>query len=367
MQRILNYLIKNRKWIGVLLMVTGINTILNVGVIVAENLAHHEELEWSFYVINEFTGTFTILLLIPFLIKLFESIPLKRPYFIGKVFLYLLVTVIFGFIYTSIMYAARIPLYGLVGITRLHEIFNELPYRYLMEYFKQFFSFWLVYIVYLAISGYQKNREKELAESELKEALLKAQLQNLQAQLHPHFFFNTLNTISSVMYDDPGKADRIITLLSEFLRKVIGLKEKHLHSLGEEMELLKKYTDIMLARYPDKLSIIYEVEKDALSEQVPVLFLQPILENAIQNSVDFKEKAIIYLGSRIEPSSWSLRIRDNGPGIQEGALTFGTGLSNTINRLQKLFNEDYEFELKNRKEGGLDVLIGFPKTVQNAL
>ena len=357
------YLKKRKKWIPILIAILSINACLNIGIIVAENLAHHQELDWIFYIINEFTGTFTILVFIPFLFLLFKKYPLRKPHLGSRVILYLLSSLLFGFLYTSIMYAARVPLYTLVGITRLDEIFNNLPYRYLMEYFKQFFTFWLVFVIYLAVDQYRSNRNRMLKEAQLKEELLRSQLKTLQMQLHPHFFFNTLNTISSVMYNDPKRADKIISLLSDFLRNVLGLKDQLQHTLQEEIQLLQKFTGIMMQRYPDKLMIDYQVDENCLREQIPVLLLQPIVENAIHYGIDHQEKTIVEIKSKLKDAHLNILITDNGPGVAEGNVNQGTGLSSTILRLQKLYKDQYQFELKNRVEGGLKVSIELPKSV----
>jgi len=354
------HLYKNRKWILILIAFATINAILNIGVIVSENIAHHHEIEWTFYLINEFTGSFILILFIPPLFWVFNKWPLRMKGLLNRLLFYTLVSMLFGFLFTSLMYGIRVPLYKLVGITRLHEIFNDLPYRYLMEYFKQFFTFWLIYIVYWAINQYQSNRKKEIQESLLKEELLKSQIQSLQMQLHPHFFFNTLNTISSVMYTDPARADKLISRLSSFLRNVIQLKDQPVHSLKDEISLLKQFTDVMLERYPDKLKVEYLVPEDCLSCEVPVLLLQPLVENAIQYAIDFQDQTLVQLKAQLSLDTLNIHILDNGPGIQEGSISQGTGLSATLQRLEKLYKDQYHFELKNETKGGLSVHISLP-------
>ena len=162
-----------------------------------------------------------------------------------------------------------------------------------MEYFKQAFTFTLIYLLYWAIEQYRQNQKRQAEEADLKEELLKAQVQSLQMQLQPHFFFNTLNTISSIMYKEPERADKLISRMSSFLRNVIGLKNKPLHPFEEEVILLKQFIDVMLERYSDKLIVKYEVCANCRNVQVPVLLLQPIVENAIQYAIDFQEKTEI--------------------------------------------------------------------------
>ncbi|MEL6924183.1 MAG: histidine kinase, partial [Bacteroidota bacterium] len=274
--------------------------------------------------------------------------------------IYLLASLAFGFTLTSLMYGLRVPLYKLVGIDRLAEIFNDLPWRYLMEYFKQFFVFMLIYFVYRGINEYHKNREREQQEVVLRQELLKAQIQGLQMQLHPHFFFNTLNTISSVMYHNPARADRLISQLSKFLRNVIDLKDQQLHPLEKEIELLQQFTDVMKERYRDQLFVQFDIAETCTAYAVPVLILQPLVENAIKYAIDHQEQTEVRVQAQCEEERLLLEVIDNGPGIREGSLTKGTGLSATIARLQKLYPDQYQFDMQNRTQGGLQISINLP-------
>ena len=363
MLSIFKYLRERKTEMLILLLVAIAIACLNIGVIISDRMAHHLEIELVFNIINELTGAFTAVALVPPLFRLFERWPLRRPYLLQRIALYMLLTVVYGFVFTSIMYLSRVPLYHLTGITRLHEIFNNLPYRYLMEYFKQLSSFWTVYLVYWGIQQYRANQARLMREGQLKEELLKAQVQSLQMQLHPHFFFNTLNTISSIMYRDPARADRLITRLSTFLRSALQLKDRSFHNLEQEIDLLQQYTNVMLERYPDKLAIDYHVQEDARSQQVPVLLLQPLVENAIQYAMDHKPRTEISIRAATRQERLNLQITDNGPGIAAGEMSYGTGLTNTLQRLQKLYASEFKFDLQNDDAGGLSVQISLPKSI----
>ena len=136
---------------------------------------------------------------------------------------------------------------------------NDLPYRYLMEYFKQLVDFWLIYAIFWGVNQYKANKNREIQGLHMQQELVKAQLSSLQMQLHPHFFFNTLNAISSIMYTDPARADRIISRLGGFLRTVLQLTDTPSHSLSDEIALTKQFTQIMEERYPDKLTVTYNI------------------------------------------------------------------------------------------------------------
>ncbi len=344
-------------FIGIALL----NACLNFGVIIAENLAHNHSQDWIFYIINEITGSFTILLFIPFLFYFFRRVVLNRPKIILKILIYLLISVIFGILYTSIMYIARVPMYALTGIDRLPEIFNKLPYRYMMEYFKQFFSFWIVYLIFWALEQYKKNQESAIRALQLKEELLKSQVQQLQMQIHPHFFFNTLNTISSVMYKEPEKADTMISDLSGFLRSALQTKDLLYHSLEEEINLLKQYSGIMLQRYPDKLSVIYEVSSEAMDAKLPVMLLQPVLENAVKYSIGHGKRTKITVKANLKVEDLVIEIIDNGPGLNLEKLEMGIGLQSVTERLEKLYEERHLFKISIPSKGGTSVSFLIPQ------
>ena len=360
MLAIKEYIRKHKKWILIVFILGTIQALLYVGIIVSENLFHHETIDLPFYLINEFTGVYTALLLIPLQLYFFKRFPLSRENYRSRIWLYLLCTIIYGVTQTSIMYALRLGIYPLVGITRIGEIFNDLPYRYLMEYFKQIASFWLVYFVYWGIIQYQNNQKQRVKAAQLQGELLKSHLKSLQMQLQPHFFFNTLNTISSIMYDNPTQADQLISRMSQFLREVIHTKDKPLHSLQEEIALLQKYTDVMLARYPDKLQIEYHLVPESLSYSIPVLLLQPIVENSIKYSIDHRELTRIQITAVLEQGSMKIQIIDNGPGIEEGNFMVGTGLSSTVDRLEKLYEGRQLFMIENQEDDGTIVTINIP-------
>src|SRR6266550_8973248 len=143
----------------------------------------------------------------------------------------------------------------------------------------------LIVIAVHALLYYQSFRASELAQSSLKTQLAKAQLRALKMQLHPHFLFNTLHSISSLVLEDPPKANSMIARLGDFLRLTLDHADHELVTLKEETEFLRAYLDIEQVRFGDRLKVAFEMEPMTLSAQVPHLILQPVVENAIQHAV----------------------------------------------------------------------------------
>jgi two-component system LytT family sensor kinase len=222
----------------------------------------------------------------------------------------------------------------------------------------------LIVIAVHALLYYQNFRASELAQSSLKTQLAQAQLRALKMQLHPHFLFNTLHSISSLVLEDPPKANSMIARLGDFLRLTVDNSEQQLVTLKEETEFLRCYLDIEQVRFGDRLTVAFELEPQTLSAQVPHLILQPIVENAIQHAIAPRAaQGRIRVEAKRLNSLLRVAISDSGPGIDSNANSLGkkgVGLSNVRSRLQQIYGPDFRFELMNASDGGLTVVIEIP-------
>jgi two-component system LytT family sensor kinase len=222
----------------------------------------------------------------------------------------------------------------------------------------------LIVIAVHALLYYQNFRASELAQSSLKTQLAQAQLRALKMQLHPHFLFNTLHSISSLVLEDPPKANSMIARLGDFLRLTVDNSEQQLVTLKEETEFLRCYLDIEEVRFGDRLTVAFELEPQTLSAQVPHLILQPVVENAIQHAIAPRAaQGHINIEAKRLNSLLRVAISDSGPGISSNANSLGkkgVGLSNVRSRLQQIYGPDFRFELMNAGDGGLTVVIEIP-------
>src|SRR6266436_5432541 len=222
----------------------------------------------------------------------------------------------------------------------------------------------LIVIAVHTLLYYQSFRASELAQSSLKAQLAQAQLRALKMQLHPHFLFNTLHSISSLVLEDPPKANSMIARLGDFLRLTVDNSDQQLVTLKEETEFLRCYLDIEQVRFGDRLTVTFELEPQTLSAQVPHLILQPVVENAIQHAIAPRStRGHINIEAKRLNSLLRVAISDNGPGIDSNANSIGkkcVGLSNVRSRLQQFYGPDFRFELMNAGDGGLTVVIEIP-------
>ena len=227
--------------------------------------------------------------------------------------------------------------------------------------------YWVIVAVSQGFDYYQRFRERELRASELEKGLVQAKLRALQMQLNPHFLFNTLHSISSLMHKDVEAADRMVMQLGDLLRTALESADTQEMTLREELEFLERYLDLEQIRFGDRLSVKRKIEADTLDARVPNLILQPLVENAIRHGIEpWSKPGCIELGASRSDNRLILTVADNGAGLrQQEPITEGVGLSNTRERLRALYGDAHRFELRRGPEGGLLAQLTIPFRVEN--
>ena len=216
-----------------------------------------------------------------------------------------------------------------------------------------------------AVAYYHESQQRKVKQATLETRLVEAQLKTLQAELHPHFLFNTLHAISTLVHRDPEAADRMISRLSDLLRITFQRSGEARVSLKEEIEFLQKYLEIEQTRFQDRLTVRVEIDPDALDAEVPRMILQPLVENAIKHGIGKRvEGGCVQIAAAREDDRLWIQIRDNGGGLQGGivrALNTGVGLSNTRARLDCLYGGQHQLVFSDQR-GGLAVRVEIPYT-----
>ncbi len=211
---------------------------------------------------------------------------------------------------------------------------------------------------------YARYRERELRASQLEAQLAQSQLQVLKMQLHPHFLFNTLHSISALMHEDVEAADRMMARLSDLLRMTLERAGSQEVPLREELDFLNLYLEIQQTRFGERLAVDRDIAAEALDARVPNLILQPLVENAIRHGISSRAS-----GGRIairavrEGSVVRLEVEDDGPGMDPAHLAVnsqGLGLANTRARLEQLYGKAQRLDLENASSGGLRVRLVIP-------
>lgn len=208
------------------------------------------------------------------------------------------------------------------------------------------------------------SQQKELRAVHLSGQLAHARLQVLKNQIQPHFLFNTLHSISALMMTNVVAADRMMTYLSDLLRLSLEDKGNQLTTVNRDLEFVSVYLEIEKTRFEEKLRVAFEVEPECLDAQVPHLFLQPLVENAVRHGTSKRSQlGEINIVAKRREDKLEIWIRDNGPGFvgpAEDLFQRGLGLSLTRERLEALYAKDQECKIRNLETGGAEVYVRLP-------
>ena len=236
--------------------------------------------------------------------------------------------------------------------------------RFFLALFKRVDSDMLVYAMLVgavaALRYHDQYRTRDLRASQLEAQLAQAQLQLLRSQLHPHFLFNTLHAISTLMHRDVEAADRMMSRLSELLRISLNGAERHQVALAEELEFLAPYLDIERTRFSDRLRVDIDVGGDARDALVPALLLQPLVENAIRHGIAPRRgPGRVTVHAERQGDRLVLDVSDDGVGPPP-ALEEGIGLGNIRQRLARLYGDDCSMTAAGRGPAGFAVRLSLP-------
>ncbi|MGH9756062.1 MAG: sensor histidine kinase [Blastocatellia bacterium] len=245
--------------------------------------------------------------------------------------------------------------YQKAGVDWLSWIFTTLPFGV---------------AVYLCVVGVEhavryfiEARERDVQLARLSEQLSNARFAALQAQVNPHFLFNTLNTIAVFVRDnDRQAAVRIVEQLSEVLRTTLGRHRLNEVPLGEELELVRQYVAIEEARFSDRLRPEFDIDDSLLSAATPSFALQHLVENAIRHGIAKSPDAgRLVIVARRDGDTLELSVTDDGAGIEADLVTpQGRGIENTRERLRALYGERASLEIARRAEGGTVATLRAP-------
>lgn len=284
---------------------------------------------------------------------------------------------------TVVKLAVHIPLVDLSGIQGLQranlETFNV-----------SLLTCWLIVGACHAIVHYRTSQERMRRALELEAHLTRARLQLLQAQLEPHFLFNTLHSIGTLMHRDVEAAEAMLVRLSDLLRMALDHGERQQVPLATEIEFTRLYLGIQEMRFRDRLAVSFDLDPDALLGICPAMILQPLVENAVRHGVEATAaRGTVSITARREGDRLRLTVTDNGPGLRSrpdrdsrvhrsadlnsggradaeasGSArrgdSPGVGLANTRARLEMLYDRRQRLELADVPSGGLRVTVEIP-------
>lgn len=225
--------------------------------------------------------------------------------------------------------------------------------------------------LYFGIKYYQQLQEQTEQTLKATAAAHQAQLKMLRYQLNPHFLFNTLNAISTLILDGANEiANKSVVRLSDFLRYTLDNDPMSRVTLGSELTALDLYLEIEKVRFGDRLVVEKHIEAPAEKALVPSLILQPLIENAIKYAITpFEDGGVLKISARVQHGTLVMQLSDTGPGLGNGESSHkssGVGLKNTRERLQQLYGDEQAFTLAPNDPSGLRITINIPYTENDA-
>ncbi len=308
-------------------------------------------------VVEEFTGAYGALVLLPMIIWF------ARRFCFGTNWVQALAgnavgALLYSGLHTTIMWWSRIAVYWILGLGWYD--YGNMFYRYPMELAGDIFDYSLLF-GFITLFDYVATRRKvEVKQAELEAKLSEAKLENLRLQLQPHFLFNTLNAISSVMYEDVRKADQMLSQVSEFMRLVLASGGVQSVTVDEELRIERMYVDIMKTRLERNLMLDVHVDETAHKALVPFMVLQPLLENSIRHGMGSTRTSIdLEIDVARQNGSTVIQVADDGVGFGEDAAR-GIGLSNIVSRLDYMYGSRASFAIGARNDGGTLATLTFP-------
>jgi two-component system, LytTR family, sensor kinase len=263
----------------------------------------------------------------------------------------------------AIIVATEVVLTDLLHV-RGAPLAETLRFGFLANFHSLLPTYWLILAGFYAFDYYVKFRDREVRASQLETRLAEAQLRALRMQLQPHFLFNTLNSISSLMYSDLEAADSMMTRLADFLRLTLESDGAQEVPLGRELEFVARYLEIERIRFEERLVVDLAVEEEARRALVPSMVLQPLVENALRHGIDRRAGGgrVALHASRVN-DRLRVRITNDGPLLvadDETSARQHVGLANTRDRLAQLYGGDYLLRFEPLERGGAVVTLELP-------
>jgi two-component system LytT family sensor kinase len=317
---------------------------------------------YSLYI--QMTWSYLWALATPLVLWAADRLPIERTNWIRSALLHIPISIVLSVVITAL---GRVVIWLNYGYRSGKPLPFEAVTNFVIGNFSEGIGIYLlIALTSYAYSYYSRYREGQLRTLQLEAQLSHAQLQALKMQLHPHFLFNTLHSISALLNKDIEAARKMITRLGDFLRLTLENSGSQEVTLQQEMEFLTCYLEIERIRFQNRLVTCMDLGEQTLAAKVPNLILQPIVENAIRHGIAPRSTpGVIEIAAKQVGGRLRIQVRDNGPGLPEhrtsqNQFKKGLGLANTETRLKQLYGADHLFDLSNDPAGGLLVTLEIP-------
>jgi two-component system LytT family sensor kinase len=343
------------KWFALLFAVWTLLALLSVAQTAMAFSQRGQPIAWGQLFAARFLDWYSCAVFTPVFFWLVRRYPLDETPKRVAIPLYLLVSGVCA----VLKFALQLPIVRLIGGPGTMTLGAVLAQGFLVE----LMIFWAIIAAIQALELQRRLSQREQLALQLRAQLSEAELELLKGQLRPHFLFNTLNGVASLIHTAPDVADFVVVQLSDLLRASLDHEGAREVPLAEELALLDKYLAIMDARFGGRLSIDREISPAALSALVPQFLLQPLIENALEHGIGRRAGAgRITIRASVEGAGrLRLEVSDDGAGLAGGSTTDeGVGLRNTRQRLQRLHGDDQSLALSPISGGGTLVVVEIP-------
>lgn len=308
---------------------------------------------WGDLLPGRFADWYTCALFTPLFVWLGSRYPIDRQSWRITLPLMLVVTSVC----VVIKYAVLVSIEHALGLNLRASFGSELSRNFANESM----AFWAVIGIVHAFEFNRRYREREITAADLRARLSEAQLEALRSQIHPHFLFNTLHGISTLMHRDVDAADRMLTRLSDLLRLTMQHRDRNEISLRDELALVEHYIEIMRIRFGDRLTVRQRVGSETLDALVPQFLLQPLVENALDHGIARTTgPGTIEISATAKDDTLEIAISDNGLHSSGARKKSGIGLANTRRRLEQLYGQSQSISLEKLPDRGTRVTVAIP-------
>jgi two-component system LytT family sensor kinase len=242
---------------------------------------------------------------------------------------------------------------------------HRLAFHLDAEFIDSLVIFWCVFALFRGVGYYQKFREKEAAAAQLSVQLAQAQMAALRMQLNPHFLFNTMNSISSLMRTDIAAADTMLEQLGSLLRITLERGEVQFIRLNDEMEFVEMYLAMQERRFTGRVHQQLWVHPELHDALVPTMILQPLIENAYTHGLSrLDSNGLLHIEATRKDSHLTLSVLNNGAGLNSNSSKVtdgqGVGLANIKSRLQLHYGDRHTFSIREVARDQVEVTITLP-------
>jgi two-component system LytT family sensor kinase len=326
---------------------------------------HPEKFDWISVAPIPFLNFFAWALLVPYVYQVLLRWPLNVKPRVGKVLIHILIALLLGliqevitnFLYFDLLaYADRF----IWSYDAVRDVLLHLPGGVL----QRFMEYWLLLVILMYVESNRQVGEKRSQLLLLQNQLQAAELNSLKKQLQPHFLFNALNTVSSLMEDNVEAAQDVLIRLGQLLRTTLDEDRLNRVPLLHELDTASHYLAIESVRYKDRLKVVYSVTNDCHDAQVPNLILQPLVENSVKHAASTtSDQVSVEIKAQRNGDMVQLTLSDDGKGCADIAAAMehgGIGLRNVRQRLALIYGDKSRFEVTSPNGKGFVVRIELP-------